>query len=537
MSSRTSDRERVDPARTDMPERTFDREPPEPDFARSPVSAGTWDAEPAVALIDLARALVAEGVERLVIATAGGQPALPGEAPDPAAAIPWAIGRAIGLEHPDVRVRLVDLDPAAPDLAALASEVLTPDAEDLVAWRGERRLGARLLPIAVPLPDRPRRCDPDGTWLITGGLGGVGLQLAGFLAGCGARHLLLVGRHGLAAAPATALERERLAAVLALRDAGLTVDVAAVDVADEDAMRALLAGLPPDRPLRGVFHAAGVTRFAPMLAHTPEAIRDVLRAKVTGARVLDRLCRGPGLEAFVCFSSAAATWGAAGLAVYGAANHFLDLLAHRRRAAGLPALTIAWGGWAGGGMTASATQAAAAQMGLLSSPAGQLLVAMDACMQAGLTQLTVAAVDWQIFKPLLEARGERPLLRRIAVTPAVSGDGPLARELAGMAAGERWPALLAAVARRAAEVLGLADPAALDHQRGFFQMGMDSMMTVRLRRALELDTGAALPPTLALEQPTVLALAGWLAREVFRLEPPAAGPAAAPRLVRPGGAP
>jgi len=480
------------------------------------------DEAAVVALLACTRTLVADGAPRLAILTRGAMAVRPGEAPDPAAAMAWALGRTIGMEHLELRVRLLDLDPTQHDLAAVARDLVSPDREDLVAWRAGRRRAARLVPLVVPAPAEPLRIDPDGTWLVTGGLGGVGLQLARWLAERGARHLLLTGRHGLAAAPATPQERERTAVVEALRAADVAVEVVAVDVADEPAMRALLATIPADRPLRGVFHAAGVTHFEPLATTSPATVHAVLRAKVAGARVLDRLTRDLDLGAFVCFSSAAATWGAAGLGVYAAANHFLDLLAHRRRADGLPALTIAWGGWAGGGMSGSATLAYAAQMGLLASPAQHLLEAMDACMQAGLTQLTLADVDWQRFKAVLEARGERPLLRKIEVAVAVTGDGPLARQLAGTAVASRWPTLLAAIARRVAEVLGVRDPADLDHTRGFFQMGMDSMMAVRLRRALEQDTGAGLPATLALEQPTVARLAAWLAREVLGVAPDAA---------------
>ena len=475
-------------------------------IAAGPVEASAW------AMIETTRALAAEHVERWVIVTRGGQAVRAGEGPDPAGAIPWGLGRGVALEHPDLRVVLVDLDPAGSDLAGLVHEIVRPDAEDQVAWRGER-LGARLTPIEVPFPAAPLAFAGDATWLVTGGLGGVGLQLAGWLVDRGARHLVLTGRRGL-----TEAARE---AVAAWEAAGVSVATPAVDVADEAAMRALVEAVPVDRPLRGVFHAAGVTAFGPLVAATGADVQAMLRGKVGGALVLDRVTAGLALEHFVCFSSASATWGAAGLALYGAANHALDLLAHRRRAAGRVALTVDWGGWAGGGMTSGAVAAAAAGMGLGSSAPGELLEALDACMQSGLARVTVAVVDWPMFKALLEARGERPLLRRIEVQAPVAGDGPLARALGERAVGERWGALCDAVAGRVAEALGLSDAGALDRGRGFFQQGMDSMMSVRLRRALEVDVGQGLPATVAIEHPTVEALAGWLGRAVLGIEPDA----------------
>ncbi|MCB9553264.1 MAG: SDR family NAD(P)-dependent oxidoreductase [Myxococcales bacterium] len=411
-------------------------------------------------------------------------------------------------------MQLVDLDPAADaaaDLAAALAELLTPDGEDQVAYRGGR-LGARLVPVEIATPAAPIAFDPDATWLVTGGLGGVGLELARWLVDRGARHLVLTSRGGLA-------DETRRAAVAALVAAGARVEAPAVDVADAAAMAALIDAIPAERPLRGVFHAAGLTGFGPLVQTTAADRRALLRAKVEGAAALDRLTARHPLEHFVLFSSASATWGAAGLAVYGAANHALDLLAHRRRATGRPALAVDWGGWAGGGMTDSAVAAYGAAMGLSSSAPVELLEALDACMQSGRPRVTVAVVDWPLFKAVLEARGPRPLLAGIEVAAPVQGDGPLARALADLPAAARWAALCDAVAARAAEVLGIADPAALDRDRGFFALGMDSMMSVRLRRAVEVDVGEALPPTVAIEHPTVSALATWLAREVLGVEP------------------
>ncbi len=314
-------------------------------------------------------------------------------------------------------------------------------------------------------------------------------------------------------------------AVERLRAAGVEVDVVAADVADPTAMAAVLAAIPPARPLRGVFHAAGVSAPELLARTTPNGLRALYRPKVGGAWVLHRLTRDLPLDHFVGFSSAAATWGAAWLGPYGAANHFLDALAHHRRALGLPALAVDWGGWSGGGMASADIQRYAADMGLQMAPAAHFLEALDLFLQTGTTQITVGTIRWRIFKAVLESRGPRPLIEQIDVEPETGGTGgAAARRIAEAPADARWELLLAHVRERAAAVLGFGDAQALDPTLGFFQIGMDSVMSVRLRGDLEVSLGCTLPPTIAFERPSVRELAGWLAREVLAIAPPAAAP-------------
>jgi hypothetical protein len=287
-------------------------------------------------------------------------------------------------------------------------------------------------------------------------------------------------------------------------------------------MAALLASLPAHLPLKGVLHAAGTTEPVLLVNTTDDIVRGLYRPKVTGTWVLHELTRPLDLDFFVGFSSAAATWGAALLGAYGAANHFIDLVAHHRRALGLPGLSVNWGGWSGGGMANADVQRYAAQMGLGMAPAAQFLEALDLFLQQGLTQVNIGPIDWRIFKAVLEARGERPLLEHIEVLGDLgSGAGAWAEELQRVPPEARWERLVSHVQERAAAVVGFSDPLALDPHQGFFQIGMDSVMSVRLRNELERSVGRSLPPTLAFEQPTVVALATWLAREVLDVEPPA----------------
>ena len=297
-------------------------------------------------------------------------------------------------------------------------------------------------------------------------------------------------------------------------------------------MARVLAAIPADRPLKGVFHAAGTTAPALMVDSTDENLRLLYRPKVDGSLVLHALTRELDLDLFVGFSSAAATWGASLLGPYGAANHFIDALVHHRRSQGLPGLSVNWGGWSGGGMASVEVQQYAARMGLQMAPAAHFLEALDLLLQQGTERATVGPVDWTLFKAVMESRGPRPLLEHLGSEVQASAGGQLVEALGALPESARWAFLLDAVRQEVASVLGYTDPLSLDPQQGFFQLGMDSVMSVQLRNGLERAVGRPLPPTLAFEQPTVEALSAWLAREILGLEPPSTGepPAEEPDL-------
>src|SRR5690606_2459563 len=226
--------------------------------------------------------------------------------------------------------------------------------EDQVAWRGDQRMVARLVRSATPL--QPAGVFPfpltPGAHLLPGGLGGLGLKVAHWLAEQGAGHLVLTSRSGLPVReewdnlPAGSEAARRVAAVQAIEALGVTVTVTAVDVADEAQMVALLAQfgdtLPP---LRGVMHIAAALDATPLEHMKLDDLQAMFHAKVAGSWVLHRLTREMALDYFVLFSSTTALWGVSGMAHYAAANCFLDALAHYRRAQGLPALSVNWGLW------------------------------------------------------------------------------------------------------------------------------------------------------------------------------------------------
>lgn len=267
----------------------------------------------------------------------------------PAQAPLVGLGRVVALEHAALRCTHIDLDPAVPDgeADALRAELLADDAESELALRGDERHVARIVRCAPAdaAPGVPIRAD--GSYLVTGGLGGLGLGVADWLARQGAGHLILVGRSGASRAA-------HPAAVAALEARGTRVTVARADVADRAELAQLLRAVAESGlPLRGVIHAAGVLDDGLLAQQTPARLRAVMAPKVLGALHLDALTRDAPLDFFVMYASAAGLLGSPGQGNYAAANAFLDALAHHLRRCGRPALSIDWGAFAEVGMAAA----------------------------------------------------------------------------------------------------------------------------------------------------------------------------------------
>ncbi|WP_425264331.1 type I polyketide synthase [Streptomyces bungoensis] len=435
----------------------------------------------------------------------------------PVQAAAWGLGRVAALEHPQRWGGLVDL-PAELDgrtTERLAAVLSGGTGEDQTAVRATGLLARRLVH-ARPAPGPAAEAtgwDCSGqTVLVTGGTGALGARVARRLAERGAGHLLLAGRRGPDAEGAETLRAE-------LAATGAEVTLAACDTADPDALAALLA----EHPVDAVVHAAGVLDDGLLQSLTPERLEAVLRPKLAAARNLDRLTRDRDLSAFVLFSSFAGTVGSAGQGNYAAANAYLDALAARRRAEGLPASAVAWGPWAGGGMAAGGPEAEARLRGggvvpLDPEPA---LAALDRAVNGSEAALTIAELAWDRFVPGFTAVRPAPLLAelpearellRAAERDRTDEDtgGALRTRLAGLADPEQERLLLQLVRGHVATVLGHGSADAVDPDRAFTELGFDSLMAVELRNRLGVAAGLHLPATLLFDQPTPRILAGHL---------------------------
>ncbi|WP_030450096.1 type I polyketide synthase [Herbidospora cretacea] len=425
-------------------------------------------------------------------------------------------------EHPGRFVLLEAADGFA-DWPAVAGAVAAGETQ-LVAVDGvllAPRLARRTAGPAEP-PDLG-----DGTVLVTGGTGGLGGLVARRLVERhGVHDLLLVSRRGPDAPGAGELAGD-------LRALGARVTVAACDVADRDALAAALALIPPDRPLTGVVHTAGVLDDATVEQLDGDRLGTVFAPKADAAWHLHELTRDRPLSAFVLFSSLAGTLGSAGQGNYAAANVFLDALAAHRREAGLPGVSIAWGLWdAGTGMTGGLTHADVARLarsGVAPLTAGTGLDLFDAAL--GSAEPLVVATSWDAGG--LQARAERgdlpPMLLGLVRAPrrqAASGGGspaPAGGELRGRLAGvpetEARRLLTDLVRAHVAAVLAHGSAAGIDVDRAFNELGFDSLTAVELRNRLNAETGLRLPATLVFDHPTVTALTGYLLKTLAPAAP------------------
>ncbi|MEV7547054.1 SDR family NAD(P)-dependent oxidoreductase, partial [Streptomyces sp. NPDC089915] len=451
---------------------------------------------------------------------------------DPAQSAVWGMLRTAQSENPG-RFVLLDLEPgldpdAGPGREALRAALAT--GEPQLAVRGE----TILLPRLTAHTDRPADGPPrgqtfpaDGTVLVTGATGTLGRLVARHLVTeHGVRHLLLTGRRGPAAEGAAAFEAE-------LTALGARVTTAACDVADRPALAALLASVPAGHPLTAVVHAAGVTDDGIVPALTPDRVDHVLRPKVDAALHLHELTRDLDLSAFVLFSSVSATLGGAGQANYAAANAFLDALAQQRHAAGLPAVSLAWGLWAdGSGMTGkldSTDLARIRRMGLVAMDAATGLALFDAACTAGADVLFPVPLDHAGLRVQATEGTVPALLRGLVKTPvrkAHSGPGTtaatpadrasaLAATLHGLPEAEQDRVLTDLVRAQVATVLGHASPDRVEPERPFKDLGFDSLTAVELRNLLGAVTGTRLPATLVFDHPTPLALTRFLRTELL----------------------
>ncbi|HET8641697.1 MAG TPA: SDR family NAD(P)-dependent oxidoreductase, partial [Pseudonocardiaceae bacterium] len=428
----------------------------------------------------------------------------------------WGLVRAAQAEHPG-RIFLVDVDTGLDtglEVGIEAAELIATaiaEAEPEAAVRGGAVLVPRLAVLPVPAGE-PARWNPDGTVLITGGTGGLGAVVARHLVTAhGVRQLLLTGRRG----PDTPGAAELCAELAGL---GADVRVAACDVADRDALAALLDEVPAERPLTAVVHAAGVVDNALIESMTGAQLDAVLRPKVDGAWHLHELTAG--LAAFVLFSSAAGTLLGAGQGNYAAANVFLDALAAHRRAAGLPAVSVAFGLWGDSdGMAAMLDDAARARLRRLGLPplsTARALALLDAALRSG--EPAVVAVD--VDADAVRARGDEApaVLRSLAGSgrgPGRAGRAPrLAAGVAALPARERTRAVLDLVVEQAAAVLGLRGVGAVAPTRAFRDLGFDSLAAVELRNQLVAATGVALPATAIFDYPTPTVLAEQVAGQL-----------------------
>ena len=434
---------------------------------------------------------------RLWVVTRGAH----GGAINPASVL-WGLGKTAALEFPDHWGGLIDLDPdgnSADEERELAAELAHPSNEDQQIWRRDGRWAPRLsvaAPTSAPWPA------PRGGVLITGGTGALGLQAALGLARSGYRHLYLMSR---TARTPVALDE--------LRALGATVHVVAGDAANpSDVDRILLAMDLDGVALQGIVHAAGVPHAKPLVENDATDFETVYRAKVRAPLVLLDRTRQRTPEFFVLFSSMVSLWGAKGQGVYTAGNHFLDDFAAACTKSGIHALAINWGPVSGGGMVPADALARVASMGVRPLPLSSISGLLTR-VAPSISQAAIVDIDWNLFRAHFETRGPKPFFSRVG-TRAIEQprEAAAARDvrLKPYATRTRIDDLAGFIRGEIASILGYATADRVDSDRGFFEIGLDSLTIIQLKARLEKALGITLPATIALEYPTVTALARHL---------------------------
>jgi len=464
---------------------------------------------------------------RLWFAFSGAHSVNDGEAVPGAIQAPlWGMAKSISLEYPEFRCARVDCDPQAVEESAmrLMEEMLSESREDQIAYRNGKRYAARLARLDVPrkAPQEQYRFREDGAYLITGGLGGLGLTVASWLIERGARHLLLLSRRDCDDAVADQVK--------ALASTGAHVEFFQADVSRreslEKALRRMDVTMPP---LRGVIHCAGVVADGVLREQNWERFRQALAPKVEGAWNLHLLTRNAPLDFFVLFSSAASLFGAQGQANYSAANAFLNALAWRRRALGLPALAINWGAWSETGVAARLKLGEQLERkGIRCLSPSQGLQALEECLlHPGCAQTGVVPIDWPVFMKLFLPGEEPPYLselilqerQREGAAKPLSKSSETLFQLREAAPEERLHLLSAFLREQAAAVLRI-DLSQLDPRRSLSQMGLDSLMAIELRNRVRSGLEADVPMVEFMEGHSVEELAQRIERRLSENKPP-----------------
>ncbi|WP_204810199.1 type I polyketide synthase [Mycobacterium riyadhense] len=467
-------------------------------------------------------ALAAELRTPIWLISRGAQRVISTDTVSPVQSCVWGFGRAASLEHPQLWGGLADLsEGGADEWSALIDQLVAvprgaASREDQVALRDLAVYVARLSRCAAQPTSTPLALRGDATYLVTGGLGAVGLEIAGYLAAHGARQLVLTGRRS-----ASDAEQQRIDALR--EQSGCEFRVIAADVANPHDVARLITTVQSELPpLAGIVHAAGEIGTTGLRTLDDAEVDRVFAGKVWGAWYLSEATADMQLDFFLCTSSIAAVWGSFGQTAYAAANAFLDGLAWRLREQGVPGISVNFGPWLAG-MADEDARAQLDRRGVKTLPPADALAGMAELMVASSAQGVVARIDWARFLALYQQAGKRSFLADLerevpesAPTPTASGTTRLVEQLT-LAPAQRRKKIVVEYLRNVVAEVTRIDAAEIRDEAGFFDLGMDSLMAVELRRRTEQAVGRELPATLAMDHPRLVDVADYLLGDVLGL--------------------
>ncbi len=434
----------------------------------------------------------------------------------------WGLGKVVALEHPELWGGMLDLTPetTGDEVAMLLTEIEDSQGEDHLAFREEQRYVARLVRSQPPEnPELPFRSD--STYLITGGLGALGLKVARWMVEQGVGHLVLTGRRGASPQAQEAITR--------MEQAGAKVLVAQTDVTNQEELVRVLeevkASMPP---LTGIVHAAGILDDGILLQQNWSRFRQVMASKVQGTWNLHILTQQLPLDFFVMFSSAAALLGSPGQGNYAAANAFMDVLAHYRQSQGLPGLSINWGPWTQAGMAASLDshhQGRMVAMGIRPLALEQALQILGQLLGQSLPQVAILPVEWSVFQQQFSAEHQIPLLSELVrVTEAekkaqltITKQHESLKLLKASSPQEREDLLITYLQDKISQVLR-ATTSQIDLQQPLNTMGIDSLIALELRNQLQTDLAVDVPIVKFIEDISIVGLATEVNGQLIQID-------------------
>ena len=445
----------------------------------------------------------------------------------------WGLGNALRMEHPELNSKLIDMgkNTDGSNISSLFAEITDTNLEPQIILKSTERWVRRISSKKIKAIENFLDLSGTATYLVTGGLGGLGFAWAQKLVDCGAQNLVLLGR--------SVPKKEITDWISKVEKSGVKVLVRSVDVAKRKALSDCFSEIAEKLPpLKGIFHAAGVSKMETLNSLSQESYQSVFQAKVYGAWNLHLLSQNLLLDYFVMFSSAAAFMPAAGQGSYAAANSFVDALIHVRKNVGLPGHSFNWGIWSEVGMAAQNNDEAMwAKGGMHGIPLGDGVELLSKLIQSEAPQLTIMKVDWKQFSKTLDEVAEQTFFSTVLpqqenmqkltqpnlVTEAqktIPAQGPqsaLQMKLSSSVPSEIKIVLIQYLIEQLGKLISKFD-GNIDITQGLMSLGLDSLGSIELRNRLKKDLKMPFSPTLIFNYPTVEALADFILSQILLAE-------------------
>ncbi|MBF0100076.1 MAG: SDR family NAD(P)-dependent oxidoreductase [Desulfobacterales bacterium] len=426
----------------------------------------------------------------------------------------WGLSKTVALEHPDISCICVDLPLLETEnhVQNLIQEILTPDGENAILWHHNERHVARLVQYK---PQLHQRTSPiirsDHSYLITGGLGALGLHVAQWLVKQGARYIILLGRK----APSDTAKKQ----IEIMEQAGTTIRSILADVGNKEEISGVFQNIHDQMPeLRGIIHAAGVIDDAVLLRQDANRFKNVIHPKIYGTWNLHVLSQNIPLDFFIMFSSTAALLGSPGQSNYGAANAFMDALARYRRSIGIPATSIQWNAWADSGMAAEVHkhhQVKRTEQGIRDITPDQGMLILEKLLSEPISEIAVIPIHWLVYVEKFSKK--QRLLEQVIPTQVImkNKENRFIEQLEKNSPDKQRLMILEMVRSLVASVLNIKSSHQIKVRQRLFDAGMDSLMAVELRNHLSIKLEKSLSATLVFDYPTVEALTDYLVSEMI----------------------